>query len=60
MINFTRCRLFANVIRELQNYQNGKYLFNEIKEICENIYSIEFLNDKDGYKISIGLEKREN
>jgi len=58
-INFFRSACFSGVIRDMQTYQNEKYIFQEVKELREALTSIQTLSDKDMYEQSLIIEPKE-
>jgi len=58
-INFFRSACFASVIRDMQTYQNEKYLFFEVKELKEALLSLQILNEKDMYDQSLIVEPKD-
>lgn len=58
-INFYKCMLFANVIRNLQTYQSTKYFFEQCQEIYSELSNPKkLLNEDDLYKQSLIIEPK--
>ena len=58
-INFARCRRFAEVIRDMQTYQNTRYALLPFPELQELILGIEILTEEEMYAQSLKVEARE-
>jgi len=58
-INFVKCQHFAGVIRDMQTYQNTKYVYQQVPEIHETMTTLAFLNDQEQMDASFNLEPKE-
>jgi len=58
-INFVRCRRFAEVIRDMQTYQNTRYALNPFPELQELLKSVTYLSEEDMYQQSLVVEARQ-
>jgi son of sevenless-like protein len=58
-INFVKCQHFAGVIRDMQTYQNTKYIYQEVPEIKEALTNMVLLNDQEQGDKSFNLEPKE-
>jgi len=58
-INFARCRRFAEVIRDMQTYQNQRYALLPFSELQELILNIQVLGEEDMYAQSLKVEARQ-
>eukprot|EP01126_Amoeba_proteus_P056996 TRINITY_DN7227_c0_g1_i2.p1 TRINITY_DN7227_c0_g1~~TRINITY_DN7227_c0_g1_i2.p1 ORF type:complete len:865 (+),score=209.08 TRINITY_DN7227_c0_g1_i2:826-3420(+) len=58
LINFHKRRLTANVIADVQTYQNSGYNFIEVPEITTKLFNEAILDESELYDISNYLEPR--
>jgi len=59
-INFVRCRRFAEVIRDMQTYQNTRYALHpypELQDMIKNIQNV--LPEEEMYQQSLKVEERQ-
>ena len=57
-INFQKRRLYADVMKEMQQYQQTPYNLEVVPEIVEFMDKAEILNDSELYEKSLILEPR--
>ncbi len=58
-INFVRCRRFAEVIRDMQTYQNTRYALLPYPELQELLKGITYLGEEEMYQQSLVVEARQ-
>jgi hypothetical protein len=58
-INFVRCRKFAEVIRDMQTYQNTRYALLPYPELQEALRGIQTLSEEEMYQQSLKVEARQ-
>lgn len=58
-INFVKCQHFAEVIRDMQTYQNTKYVFATEKSLNEMITTLTYLSEKEQQEKSLEVEPKE-
>jgi len=57
LVNFSKMRMCANIIIELQQYQQTPYCLHPVPLIQEYLSKLQVLSDKDLYKESLLREK---
>ncbi|KAL9646639.1 hypothetical protein ABK040_010751 [Willaertia magna] len=57
-INFSKCRKFAEVIRDVQTYQNTRYMLDDYKELHDQLLQIEHLTEDQMFELSLKIEPR--
>jgi len=57
-INFVKCRKFAEVIRDMQTYQNSRYALQEVPEVRDMLLAVVPLTEDQMYKESLAREGR--
>lgn len=57
-INFAKCRKFAEVIRDMQTYQNTRYALTEVPELQAMMLAVVPLSEDQQYKESLAREQR--
>jgi hypothetical protein len=60
LINFEKCRFFANVIRDMQIYQNQRYPLEKCEELYKMLKEIKHLSENEMYEESLKREERSN
>jgi len=63
IINFEKMEMIAAVIKQIRMYQQAPYLFHRVDAVAtfmEGLGTTQTLSDKEGYKLSLELEPREN
>jgi len=58
LINFEKCRFFANVIRDMQIYQNQRYPLEKCEELYKMLKEIKHLSENEMYEESLKKEER--
>lgn len=58
LINFSKCRLFALVIRDIQTYQQTRYALEVYPELRELLLNLEVMPEEEMYKMSLIREER--
>jgi son of sevenless len=56
LINFEKCRLFSNMIRNLQLYQNLRFNFEKCTDLYQLLKDIKSLEDDEMYEESLKIE----
>ena len=59
-INFTKCRRIAEVIKEIQQYQQLTYTFHRVPFIIEYFEKMEIMNESKQYDQSLIIEPRQS
>jgi len=59
LINFTKRRRVAQVIREVQQYQQTPYALHEAPEIKNYLLGVQGMDEKTAYEFSLLAEPRE-
>lgn len=57
-INFEKCSKFAEVIRDMQTYQNQRYALTEVPEVQDILLHSEIMSEEDMFKQSLKIEAR--
>jgi hypothetical protein len=59
-INFAKCRQFADVIRDIQTYQNTRYALREYDELINLLTNVDGLSDEEKFQLSLKIEPRKS
>jgi len=62
LINFSKCKKYVEVIRNIQMYQNFRFQFLEVKELKDLLLNMKkfILDEKELFEISRKIEKKQN
>jgi hypothetical protein len=58
LINFSKLRKVAEVIIEIQQYQQGWYCLHPVSKLRDMILNIQEMNENDAYEKSLKCEGR--
>ena len=59
LVNFLKCRQLAVVIRDIQQFQQLPYFFDEEPTIMSYLRNLEILSDDELFDLSLEQEPRE-